>query len=279
MPDTCPICGSDKTRFLTCDRFNQRNRYLRCDACGSGFSFLRVYDIEEVSSIHTLAYFTAENEGAAPVPAAETHFLKRLLALKSSGRFLDVGCGRGRWLNYVRENSDFQVEGVEASSEASAYAREKYNLTVTTGELRSAGYPDGAFDVVYLRNVLEHIATPRDLRDEIHRILKPGGICVVHVPNDASVTNYLKRAFYRAGLIPEFGSLFYPLHVTGFTPHSLNHLFCSAGFRRARSETISKVQPAYEFPLTHRDLPLLPAAALELLLGRGNLLLGWYERV
>lgn len=149
---------------------------------------------------------------------------------------------------------------------------------MATGDLHSAAYPDGVFDVVYLRNVLEHITAPRELRDEIRRILKPGGICAVHVPNDASITNSLKRALYRAGLIREYGSLFYPLHVTGFTAHSLDRFFRDAGFRCAARETLSKVQRAYEFPLTRQDIPLLPAAALELLLGRGNLLLGWYER-
>lgn len=278
MSDTCPVCGSGDTRFLGRDRFDTRNRYLRCRSCGSGFSLLRVHDITEAASLHTSAYFTVDNDGYTPVPVAEAHFLARLLGLKSSGRLLDVGCGRGRWLKYIREHSRFQVEGVEPSPEAAAYGREIYGLTVVTGDLHSSAYPDGIFDVVYLRNVLEHIAAPQELRDEIHRILKPGGICAVHVPNDASITNTLKRALYRTGSIREFGSLFYPLHVTGFTPRSLDRIFRDGGFRRAARETLSKVQRAYEFPLTRQDMPLLPAAALELLLGRGNLLLGWYER-
>lgn len=274
----CPVCSSDQSRFLARDRFHERNRYFRCGVCGSGFSELRVQSVAESAELHTSAYYTPENEGFRPVPAAERHFLRRLLALKPSGVLLDVGCGRGDWLRYIKEHSPFRVEGVEPSPEASDYARRVQKLDVRTGDLQSAAYPDASFDVVYLRNVLEHVAEPRELIPEIRRVLLPGGICAVHVPNDASITNALKRRLYRAGLIGEFGSLFYPLHVTGFVPGSLDRLFRDAGFVRRAGETLSKVQRAYEFPLTRLDLPLLPAAFMELLTGKGNLLMGWYER-
>jgi SAM-dependent methyltransferase len=275
---SCPVCGSIGTRVLARDRFDARNRYLRCRSCGSGFSVLRVHDVAETADIHTSEYFTPERKEFREVPAAEAYFLARLLALKSSGRLLDVGCGRGRWLRYIRDHSAFDVEGVEPSEEAAEYARKERGLEVRTGDLASSGYPDVTFDVVYLRNVLEHVAEPRALIGEIRRILKPGGVCAVHIPNDASITNALKRALYRAGCIRECGSLFFPLHVNGFTSRSLDLLFRGGGFLRIGLVAISKIQRIYEFPLTPLDIPLLSAALLEYLSGRGNLLVGWYER-
>lgn len=276
--DNCPVCESDKVSALARDRFDRHNRYMRCRACGSGFSQLRVDDAAEMSDIHTAAYYAPEREEFREVPAAEEYFLLRLLALKSSGRLLDVGCGRGRWLRYIRDRSAFRAEGLEPSAEAADYARKERELDVRTGDLASAGYPDETFDVVYLRNVLEHVAAPRDLAREIRRILMPGGVCAVHVPNDGSVTNVLKRAIYRAQLIREFGSLFFPLHVNGFTPRSLNMLFHNAGFETMALETIAKVRRVYEFPFVPLDFLLLPAAVAEQLTGRGNLILGWYAR-
>jgi SAM-dependent methyltransferase len=274
----CPVCGSIGARVISRDRFNERNQYFRCRACGCGFSALRVYGVAETADIHTSAYYAPEHEEFREVPAAEAYFLARLLALKSAGRLLDVGCGRGRWLRYIRDHSAFDVEGVEPSGEAAEYSRKERRLEVRTGDLASAGYPNAVFDVVYLRNVLEHVAAPQELVREVGRILKPDGVCAVHVPNDASVTNALKRTLYRAGCIREFGSLFYPLHVTGFTPRSLDLLFREAGFATAAHEMVSKVSRVYEFPLVPLDVLLLPAAVVERLTGRGNLILGWYER-
>ena len=273
----CPVCTSTDHTILAADRFDTANHYLRCRECGCGFSERRVMSAAESARIHTTQYYTPDNEGTRQVPAAEAHFLSRLRALVPAGRLLDIGCGRGHWLHYIGSHSTCEVEGVELSDAAGQSARNEYGLQIHIGDLESAAYPDATFDVVYLRHVLEHIADPRAMAADIRRILAPGGICAVHVPNDASITNTLKRRAYRAGLISEFGSLFYPLHVTGFTPSSLDRLFMDAGFECRARETISKVQRTYEFPRTRGDLALLPAAACELILGRGNLLLGWYS--
>jgi SAM-dependent methyltransferase len=281
MPDSlpiCPVCGASDARFLIRDRYEPRNRYLRCRACGSGFSAMRVSDIGEAADLHTSEYYTPGRGEPREVPAAEAHFLARLLSFGDSGRLLDVGCGRGRWLAYIREHSKFEVEGIEPSEAAAEYARSARGLAARTGDIVSAGYPDGAFDVVYLRNVLEHVAEPGELLGEIRRIMKPGGICAVHVPNDSSVTNILKRVLYRAGLTKEFGALFFPLHVTGFTPDSLVSLFRDSGFSTAGMETIAKVSRFYEFPFEPRDILLFPAAVTEHFTGRGNLIVGWFAK-
>lgn len=278
MPVVCPVCSAENPRILIRDRFEKQNAYLRCRTCGSGFSLMRVENISEAATVHTAVYYTPENEGAATVAEAEKYFLSQLQKFKSSGKLLDVGCGRGKWMHYIREHTRFQVEGVEPSEEAAAYARNAFDLPVITGDLNSASFPESSFDIVYIRHVLEHITEPRTFLAEIRRILKPGGICVVHVPNDASITNAMKRILYRIGFTGEFGSLFYPLHVTGFTPYSLNTLFRNDGFRLLAQRTISKIQRTYEFPLNRKDIPLLPAASLEWMLGKGNLLMGWYEK-
>ncbi len=273
----CPVCGCAFTREIAPDRFEPRNRYLRCFGCGCGYTTLRVNDIDEAARIHTAAYYTPEQDELREVPAAEAHFLARLKRFAASGRLLDAGCGKGRWLQYLRDHSAFKVEGWNPRP-AAEHARKERGLDVRTGDLFSASYPEGTFDVVYLRNVLEHVAEPRTLAGEIHRILKPGGIAAVHVPNDASLTNAVKRPLYRLGKIPECGSLFFPIHLTGFTTRALDFLFQTAGFERLGGETLSKAHRVYEFPLVSGDIPLLPVACLELLTGRGNLILGWYAR-
>ena len=56
-------------------------------------------------------------------------------------------------------------------------------LQVHTGTLEGVRFPSSYFDVVTMYQVLEHIANPRAVLKECHRILKPGGRLLVSVPN------------------------------------------------------------------------------------------------
>ena len=166
----------------------------------------------------------------------------------------------------------------EFSEEASLYAHTHYGLDVITGDITSAGFSPGSFDVIYLRHVLEHVTHPVKFISEVHRLLKTGGICIVHIPNENSLTNDLKRILYRMGLIAECGSLFYPLHVNGFTPASLTGILGKCAFTTCALITVSKVRKIYDFPKSFKDMPLLPVAVLESLFSRGNIIVGWFKK-
>jgi predicted SAM-dependent methyltransferase len=67
---------------------------------------------------------------------------------------------------------------------------------------RPLGFPAASFDAVYANHVLEHL-TPEEGRKfvgEIHRVLKPGGICRVVVPDlETTCIEYLKALNEAAG--------------------------------------------------------------------------------
>ena len=48
-------------------------------------------------------------------------------------------------------------------------------------------YADDSFDVVFFLDVYEHLRDPVSIIEEIHRILKKDGICVITTPNIASI--------------------------------------------------------------------------------------------
>jgi SAM-dependent methyltransferase len=104
---------------------------------------------------------------------------------KKGGRILDVGCATGTFLLGMKELPDWEVAGVEISPHAANIAR-KNQLEVFTGTLEEAQLPSSRFDAVTLWDVLEHLHNPMTSLEEIHRILKPGGILVLRVPNGAS---------------------------------------------------------------------------------------------
>src|SRR5262245_4939270 len=67
-----------------------------------------------------------------------------------SGRFLELGCGAGRFAGYVIDLGG-EVHGVDISAEMVAACRERYPAGhFEVGDLRDlSGQPDGAYDCVF----------------------------------------------------------------------------------------------------------------------------------
>src|SRR5947209_20427699 len=77
----------------------------------------------------------------------------------------------------------FEPCGVDLSLNAVRYAKDRLGLSVHQGTLFDALFPDGAFDVVTMVGVFEHVPNPLQTLDEIFRVLRPGGIFIVQVLN------------------------------------------------------------------------------------------------
>lgn len=146
---------------------------------------------------------------------------------RSSGRVLDVGCGTGDRLDVFR-NKGFETYGIETSDSAH-YAKEYLRLNVSKGDLFSARFPDGFFDLVTLYNVLEHTHDPSRVCTEIHRILKDDGFLIIQVPNKDSLQYKLFRSRWAAFDVPRdlyyFGTetLKSLLGRVGFTVTKMDH--------------------------------------------------------
>ena len=57
------------------------------------------------------------------------------------------------------------------------------DLPVVVGVGEQLPYPSASFDLVVCLDVLEHVADPALVLAEIHRVLRPGGVALVTVPN------------------------------------------------------------------------------------------------
>jgi SAM-dependent methyltransferase len=110
-------------------------------------------------------------------------FVSRLMLWKPTGKFLDVGCATGFFINGIRRHSNWEVYGTDYGESAVRYAREKLGLTVVQGDLADAAFPDAFFDYVHVNNVLEHVLNPIQLLKECRRIIKPDGVFFLSVPN------------------------------------------------------------------------------------------------
>ena len=106
----------------------------------------------------------------------QEHFGTRPLA---GLRLLDVGAATGVIDAALAE--DFaEVRGIDIDREAIASAQRTWirpNLRFEVADGLALPFADASFDVVLCAHVYEHVPDPRQLLDEIRRVLKPGGVC------------------------------------------------------------------------------------------------------
>jgi 2-polyprenyl-3-methyl-5-hydroxy-6-metoxy-1,4-benzoquinol methylase len=105
----------------------------------------------------------------------QTHYHKK-------GNLLDIGCGCGDFLAVAKKNG-WNCLGIEPLIMPAIYARGHYGLNVITGTLQADTFLNNNFDVVTAYQVFEHLVYPTDELKIIKKILKPGGLLLIEVPN------------------------------------------------------------------------------------------------
>lgn len=110
-------------------------------------------------------------------------FGKRLeKSIVHKGILLDIGCGHG-WFIQAARRAGWNVAGVDLSTIAVDYAREKLGLHVVRGSLESVELSLQNYAVVTMWHSLEHMIYPIEALKKVRSLLKPGGLILIAVPN------------------------------------------------------------------------------------------------
>lgn len=194
-------------------------RFVRCSRCGAFLQDPFLTPDQEAAFYDrypNLAY------DAAPWELAFLEErLRRLERWAPRGRLLDVGCGRGYFVRAACRRG-WEAYGVEVSRHVEAAAVPDVAARIRVGELDGGAWPGGAFDVVTLYHVIEHLRDPRRALDRIRRLLKPGGILVVATPDAGSLVARVLRDRWAALRMPD--------HCVVYSRRSLWRLLESSGF-------------------------------------------------
>jgi SAM-dependent methyltransferase len=156
-----------------------------------------------------------------PMHKTKLDFNAMYLSVRSAAKLLEIGCGSGRQLEFLRQLG-WQAEGLDLDP-AAVKAASARGLTVHAGSLKEQRFPDGSFDAVVSSHVIEHVHDPVGLLRECGRILRPGGRLVIVTPNTASWGHMWFRSNWLA-LDP-------PRHLHLFNPISLRHAAEQADLR------------------------------------------------
>jgi len=201
LPAVCPVCGSPEVSPLwDLGEF----AFARCAACGHVYQNPRPKPTD-LTARYDEAYLAYEVKNAEAFLNLMLQGLRDLgfedieASLPKGRRFLDVGCATGALVEYASHRG-WDARGVEVCGPAAEYGQSLRKVSIHTGTLMDAAFPNACFDLVHSSHVIEHIAEPREFLSEICRVLKPGGYCVTVTPNTASFQARLFKGEWRSAI-------------------------------------------------------------------------------
>ena len=135
---------------------------------------------------------------------------------------LDLACGYGGLVSSLKQAGYRNVRGVDFSAEQVEAARREGLENVECADIRefAANAARDRFDLVFLMDILEHLDKQDvfDLLDDLHRVLRPGGRLILHVPNAEGLF----------GMRVRYGDY---THFGAFTPVSARQVLHACGYR------------------------------------------------
>ena len=109
--------------------------------------------------------------------------LKLLNPLISDGmKILDIGCSNGSLINKINFNKSLDIHGIDISSKAIGYSKNKGIQNTQVMNADKLKYKDKEFDIIIASDVLEHIENDNKALLEWKRVLKDNGFAIIFVP-------------------------------------------------------------------------------------------------
>lgn len=127
------------------------------------------------------------------MPAADAltdaqHAVSRALQARPGARILEAGCGARSHLTYT---DAARVTGIDIH--LSQLRRHQGSARLAQGDVTALPVQTASVDVLVCWDVLEHVARPEEALTEFARVLRPGGLAVLALPNVLSLKGLVTR--------------------------------------------------------------------------------------
>lgn len=113
---------------------------------------------------------------------------------------LDVGCNWGRW-TIAAARAGWRPTGIDRAKKSVGAARRVaeqlgVDAEYVVGDARALPFEDGSFDAVFSYSVLQHLAKADvpQVVVEIRRVLRPGGLVWIEMPNARGPLNLVRQS-------------------------------------------------------------------------------------
>jgi SAM-dependent methyltransferase len=227
-PAHCPICGNGAFKFELQTRdyavSQQEFTLASCTNCHLWVTQPRP-SIEALPNYYKSATYISHKNTAHSF-FDQLYFLARKVMLRAKlrliekhhgkGRLLDYGCGAGAYLAHAQAQG-WATTGYEPSAEARNAAQPGLKIQSSPTDLH------GPFDVITLWHVLEHLPEPASDLDQLHKLLAPGGVLVIAVPNRAAWDAQYYQTHWAAYDVPR--------HLWHFEPANIQALLQRLGLQ------------------------------------------------
>lgn len=173
--------------------------------------------------------------------------------------WLEIGAGLGQ-LSYLAKGKGFDVAVTDLDNDAIDFMRTVMEIhQAYLGDITSLPLPGEKYDIVVIHHVLEHVTCLFSTLRAIYRVLRPGGLVFVGVPNMSS-SGY---KFYRVASFLTFkipGIVDGMEHTFGFTPQTLRQCLQKEGFHVQSIRTFGEGNNLASVLSTRREKGLKKAA-------------------
>lgn len=229
---------SDDHCFVTKDFFSgELFRIYFCEKCSHGKTF--VSDNFNPEDYYPPAIYSIESKNKFIFPFSWVYKFFRSKRAKiftknfpdKKTRLLDIGCGNGSFLYWVKESGYQHIYGTELSDLSSGYAKAVIGNEHIFSGIKEVQKVAKCFDCVTFWHTLEHFEDDHQILQSAYDVLTDGGTILIEVPNFCSLQAMIDRRHWVYNEAPR--------HIQHYSPHSLVSRLDELGFSVNKIKTFS----------------------------------------
>ncbi len=229
MMKACPLCNTSESRaYIQCSDNLVTGTIFTIEEClACGFLFTS----DEPGKENIGEYYASDSYEALTGKRSALRSLIRSLRQRhvariienrrqgTKGTLIDIGCGAGDFLLLMKKRG-WLVRGIEPDESCRKNLATRGINVITPDDITTI--PDASADVITLWHVLEHVHDLLEFGGHLKRILAPGGICIIAVPNATSFDGRVYGKYWHGYELPR--------HLYHFTAETLSRFAHMSNF-------------------------------------------------